>query len=66
MGKIDRAIRLSIALGLVGIYFSGIVSGTLGNLTLVFAGVMAATSMVSSCPLYRVLGINTAPKVKSI
>lgn len=66
MGKLDRAMRLLIALVLIGIYFSGIVTGTWGIVALVVAGVMVLTSLINSCPLYSVLGINTASKHKSI
>ena len=66
MGTVDRSIRFLIALVLIGVYFSGIVTGTWGIVTLVLAAIMALTSMVSSCPLYSVLGFNTASKAKSI
>ena len=62
MGFADRAIRLIIAAALVLLYSKGIISGTLGTLGLVFAGVFALTSLVQFCPLYPLLGINTAKK----
>ncbi len=62
MGFADRAIRLIIAAALVLLYSKGIISGTLGTLGLVFAGVFALTSLVRFCPLYPLLGINTAKK----
>ena len=62
MGFADRAIRLIIAAALVLLYSKGIISGTLGTLALVFAGVFVLTSLVRFCPLYPILGINTAKK----
>ncbi|MCZ8168861.1 MAG: DUF2892 domain-containing protein [Flavobacterium sp.] len=62
MGFADRAIRLIIAAALVLLYSKGIISGTLGTLGLVFAGVFALTSVVRFCPIYPLLGINTAKK----
>jgi len=65
MGKIDRALRLLISVILVGVYFFGVVAGTWAIVILVFAGIMAMTSLISNCPLYSVLGINTDSKTKS-
>ncbi|SHF70650.1 Protein of unknown function [Flavobacterium fontis] len=62
MGFADRAIRLIIAAALVLLYTKGIISGTLGTLGLVFAGVFALTSLVRFCPLYTLLGIQTSKK----
>jgi len=62
MGFADRAIRLIIAAALVLLYSKGIISGTLGTLGLVFAGVFALTSLVRFCPLYTLLGIQTSKK----
>ncbi|MBN3519949.1 DUF2892 domain-containing protein [Algoriphagus lutimaris] len=59
MGTIDRAIRLIVAAVLVLLYFSGIVSGTLGVISLVVALVFVITSLVSYCPLYALVGIKT-------
>ena len=66
MGKLDRSVRLLIALVLIGVYFSGIVTGTWGIVILVAAGIMALTSLINSCPLYSVWGISTASKHKAI
>lgn len=62
MGNSDRAIRIVIAAILVGLYFSGIVTGTLGIVSLILAGVFALTSLMSFCPLYALFGIRTCPR----
>lgn len=59
MGSTDRALRLIVAIALVVLYFSNILTGTLGIIALVVAGVFALTSLVSFCPIYPLLGINT-------
>lgn len=59
MGSADRMIRTIIALVIAGLYFSGIITGTLGIVLLVIAGVFVLTSAVSFCPLYTLLGINS-------
>lgn len=63
MGQMDRILRIIAALVLVTLYFTDIVTGTLGVIVLVFAGVMFMTSLIGNCPPYGLFGINTC-KVK--
>lgn len=63
MGSADRIIRVIIA-AIVGVlYFTGTISGTLGIILLVLAGVFVLTSVISFCPLYAPFGIKTC-KIK--
>lgn len=63
MGTADRIIRVIIA-AIVGVlYFTGTISGTLGIVLLVLAGVFVLTSLISFCPLYAPFGIKTC-KIK--
>ena len=59
MGTMDRALRAVVALAMIGLYFGNIVTGTLGIVLLFAAGVFLLTSVVSFCPLYTLVGINT-------
>ena len=59
MGNTDRVLRTIIALIAGLLYFSGTVTGTIGIIMLVFAGIFLLTSLVSFCPLYLPFGINT-------
>lgn len=59
MGNTDKVIRLSVAAVLAALYFTGTVTGTLGIVALVAAGVFTLTSLVSFCPIYPILGIST-------
>lgn len=59
MGSADRIIRLIIAAVLGFLFYNGTISGTLGIVAVVAAGVFVLTSFVSFCPLYPLLGINT-------
>lgn len=59
MGSADRIMRLIIAAVLGFLFYNGTISGTLGIVAVVAAGVFALTSLVSFCPLYTLLGINT-------
>ncbi len=59
MGSIDRMVRILLAAVLAALYFTGTVTGTLGIVLLVLAVVFAATSAMSFCPLYTLVGVNT-------
>ncbi len=61
MGKIDRTIRLILALIMAGLYLGNIVSGTLGIILVVLTLIFVGTSFISLCPLYSIFGINTCP-----
>ena len=64
MGSMDRSIRIGIALLAVVLYFTNILTGTLGIVALVLAGVFLLTSVISFCPLYAIFGITTCPVKK--
>lgn len=59
MGSADRIIRVIIAAVIAYLYFSGIITGTLGIVLVVLAAVFVLTSLVSFCPLYAPFGIST-------
>ncbi len=59
MGNADRIIRVIIATIVAVLYFNGTLSGTIGTVLIVLAAVFVLTSLVSFCPLYAPLGINT-------
>ncbi|MEI6749636.1 MAG: YgaP family membrane protein [Bacteroidales bacterium] len=59
MGSIDKLIRLAIAAIIVVLFFMKIITGTLGIVLLVIAGVSVLTSLISYCPLYPVVGLST-------
>ena len=52
MGPADKIIRFIIAAVIGVLYFMNIVSGTLGIVLLVLAGIFVFTSFVRFCPLY--------------
>jgi hypothetical protein len=59
MGNADRIIRLVIAAILASLYFAGIITGTLGVILMVLAGIFVLTSIVGFCPLYLPFGLST-------
>lgn len=64
MGGTDRIIRLVLAAVMAGLYFTDTVTGTFGIVLLVLAIVFTLTSLVSFCPLYTLLGMNTCAAKK--
>ncbi len=63
MGNADRIIRVMVAALMTGLYFGGVVNGTLGIILMVASGIFLLTSIVSFCPIYALVGLNTC-KVK--
>jgi uncharacterized membrane protein len=64
MGSTDKIIRVLIAVVIAILFFTNVISGTLGIVLLVLAGVFVLTSLISFCPLYTLIGVNTCPKDK--
>lgn len=62
MGNLDRTVRVVVALIMGVLIGTGVVTGTLGYVLLAFSAVFVLTSLVSFCPLYTLLGINTCLK----
>lgn len=62
MGTADRIIRILIAAVFAYLYFGGVVTGTLGIVLVALGGVFVLTSLISFCPLYSLVGLNTCPK----
>jgi len=62
VGIIDRAVRILIAIVIIVLYFTNVISGTLAIVLLVLAVVFILTGLIRFCPLYLPLGINTWKK----
>ena len=62
MGAIDRIVRILIAVVVAVLYFTHVISGTLGIILLIVAGILVLTSVVGLCPLYLLFGFNTDKK----
>lgn len=59
MGIADRLIRVLIAAVVVVLFYTETISGTLGIILLILAGIFVLTSFISFCPLYAPFGIST-------
>ncbi|MFY0672090.1 MAG: DUF2892 domain-containing protein [Bacteroidia bacterium] len=66
MGSTDRIVRLIIAIVIAALYFTNVVSGTLGLILLVLGTIFALTSFVSFCPLYLPFGLSTCKTEKTL
>jgi fatty acid desaturase len=64
MGNADRIIRILLAVVVSVLYFTNTITGTFGIVLLVIAGVFLVTSLVSFCPLYTLIGLNTCSTKK--
>jgi len=64
MGIADRVIRFLIAAVIAVLYFTNIITGTLGIVLLVLGAIFLITSFISFCPLYTLVGLSTCPSKK--
>jgi hypothetical protein len=62
MGTVDKVIRILVAVVVVTLYFTNVISGTLGIILLALSAIFVVTSILSICPLYMPLGISTRKK----
>lgn len=64
MGSIDRIIRVSLAIVIFFLYFSGTVTGAIGVVLLIVAIAFIATSTISFCPIYTLFNGSTLSSKK--
>jgi hypothetical protein len=62
MGTADRVIRILVAVVVLILYFTNIISGTVAIVLLALSGIFILTSLISFCPLYLPFGLSTEPK----
>ncbi|KGE85437.1 MULTISPECIES: DUF2892 domain-containing protein [Phaeodactylibacter] len=62
MGNTDKLVRVIIAVIIAALYFTNTITGTLGIVLLVLAGVFVLTSVISFCPLYAPFGLSTCKR----
>lgn len=64
VGTADKVIRIIIALIIAALFYFNVITGTLGIVLLIFAGILVLTSFMSFCGLYALFGCNTCPVKK--
>ncbi len=62
MGGADRIIRVIVAAVIAVLFFTKVITGTLGIVLVVLAGVFLLTSVIGLCPLYLPFGLRTTSK----
>ena len=62
MGTVDKVIRVLVAVIILVLYFTHVITGTLAVILLIVAGIFVVTSLLGTCPLYIPLGISTRKK----
>lgn len=64
VGSIDKIIRLIIAVAAIYAAYTGMIASPWNYVLYAVAAIMVATSLMGSCPLFSIFGINSC-KVKS-
>ena len=62
MGLIDKVIRVLVAVVIIALYFTNMISGILAIILLIVAGIFILTSLFGFCPLYLPIGLSTNKK----
>jgi small-conductance mechanosensitive channel len=65
MGVIDRIIRTILAILVIVLYFTKLISGTAAIILGIIAVIFLLTSLFGFCPLYVLFKISTMKKQKS-
>ena len=62
LGTIDKVVRVLIAVVVVVLWLTNIISGTLAIILLALSAIFVVTSLLGTCPLYLVFGLSTNKK----
>jgi len=62
IGSLDRTLRILAAVVIIALYFTHVVTGTMGLVLLVVAAILILTATVSFCPIYAPFKFNTIKK----
>jgi hypothetical protein len=62
MGSIDKTIRTILALVVIALALTNVITGTLAIILLIVAAIFLLTSLVGFCPIYLPFGISTRKK----
>ena len=62
VGSIDKVMRIILAVVIVTLAITHVISGTLSVVLLILAGILVLTSVISFCPIWLALGVSTSKK----
>ena len=57
--NLDRVIRVIAGIALLVLFFTNIISGTLGIVLAIIGGILIITGAIGFCPVYAILKIRT-------
>ena len=63
MGTVDRSIRTLLALAIIILYLTKMISGVAAIILGIFAVIFLLTSFIGFCPLYVPLKLSTRKKI---
>ena len=66
MGNLDRWLRFIVGSIFGLIWFQNIITGTAAIILLVVGTIFLVTSIVGTCPIYSLFGINSCPRKKVV
>jgi hypothetical protein len=64
LNNMDRVVRLILSAILAFLYFSNVMSGTMGLILISLAGILVLTTFTGFCPIYALLGWSSCPVKK--
>lgn len=59
MSFTDKAVRILLALVVIILYVTGVISGTIAIVLSALSAILILTSVIGFCPLYRLFGVST-------
>ena len=59
LGTADRIIRFGLAIIVLALYFTHVITGIVALVLMLIMGILIITSFISFCPLYFPFGIST-------
>jgi hypothetical protein len=62
MSNSDRIVILLVSAVVAILYFTNVITGTLGLVLLIIAGIFVLTGLIGFCPVYTLIGVNTCSK----
>jgi hypothetical protein len=65
LGAADRVIRVVLAIIIMVLYFTHVISGSLALVLLLVVGVLIVTSFLGFCPIYLLFGISNKKKQRT-
>jgi len=64
IGTIDKVIRILVAVAIAVLFFTNVITGTMGIVLMVLGAIFLITGLVSICPIYLLLGLSTSVRSK--